>query len=406
MIVLSHAEQRDRLRRTCPQAVPNTLLAGDICYDRLLASRPLRPTYRRAFGLTAGQQLIVISSTWGRDSLIAADPELPCRVASALPADEFRVLLTLHPNTRAHHSRWQVAEYLSSARRAGVHVSHDVDFWRTGVVAADLLIGDHGSVPFYSAALGNPLLLASAPTHAVDPDSPSAQLLSAAPHLDLSADILDQVRRAIADHHPDRYAAIGALATSTPGNGAELLRAAMYSAMKLPEPDHAADIAVLPLPTDPLIGADAHVVHVDAHADRAATITRFPAERMRTGESAGPNTHLAVGVQEPQRRWLELADLIIGSPGPDTESWITDTLAQLPGCALAAAPTSRGDWLLGNQDQQLRVESAELPSRLFASLAYHLVSRDHTIDDLIGDWTIQCAGHSYQVAVTKIPPAR
>src|SRR5207249_12258290 len=47
-IVLSHTEQLDRLARACPEAVGAALVAGDPCFDRMLASRPLRETYRQA----------------------------------------------------------------------------------------------------------------------------------------------------------------------------------------------------------------------------------------------------------------------------------------------------------------------------------------------------------------------
>ncbi len=49
--VLSHDEQLDRLRRYVPEAVDVALVAGDPCFDRLLASRPLRETYRGTFGV-------------------------------------------------------------------------------------------------------------------------------------------------------------------------------------------------------------------------------------------------------------------------------------------------------------------------------------------------------------------
>ncbi|WP_433655101.1 hypothetical protein ACQPW1_29810 [Nocardia sp. CA-128927] len=354
--------------------------------------------------MTSGQKLVVISSTWGPDSLLATDPALPRRLTAELPADEFRVMLALHPNIRAHHSRWQVSQYLSGAERAGAHVPDDVDYWRAGVVAADLVVGDHGSVPFYSAALGNPLLLATAPVHTVDPGSPIARLLSTAPLLDRNSDLADQARQAIDDHQPERYAAIGALTTSAPDASAELLREAMYQTMRLPEPDHPADIAALPLPPTPLTGADAHVVHVEMDAKRSATITRFSAERLHTNTKVRRNTHLAVGVRAPQRRWLELADIIIGAAGEDTVTWICSTLARLPGCEIAAAPTGNGHWIVGNQDRQLQVNASDLPSRLFASLAYHLISRNKTIDDLMGKWTVKCAGNTYSVDVNAIAP--
>ncbi|RFU88504.1 hypothetical protein DY218_01430 [Streptomyces triticagri] len=38
VMVLSHPEQLARLRTACPQAAHTAVLAGDPCYDRLLAA--------------------------------------------------------------------------------------------------------------------------------------------------------------------------------------------------------------------------------------------------------------------------------------------------------------------------------------------------------------------------------
>jgi len=402
VIVLSHPEQRERLKDTCPEAVPNTLLAGDICYDRLRASTPLRPSYRRSYGLETGQRLIVVSTTWGPDSLLGIDPDFPRKLASALPVDRFRIILCLHPNIRSHHSRWQVAEYLSGAARAGIEISEGVGDWRTAVVAADLILGDHGSIPYYSTALGNPLLLAAAPTHSVDPASPSAQLLRAAPKLDLGGDFVRQIEQAITEHDADRYSGIAALTSSTPDAGAELLRAALYRTMRLPEPDEPAEISALPLPARPLAGASSHVVHVRRGTERAATITRFPAERLHTDLPNGADTHLAVGVVEPRRGWLQSADILVGEPGTNTDRWITDSLARLPGCALATAPVSSGDWLLGDKNRMMRVTGPAPAPRLFASLAYHLLCRGERLDELTGPWTIHCAERTFTITVAAL----
>ncbi|WP_024802630.1 hypothetical protein [Nocardia sp. BMG51109] len=401
LIVLSHSEQRDRLLRSCPEADPKALVAGDICFDRLHASTPLRATYRRAFDVRPQQKLIVISSTWGRDSLLAVHPELPRTLAAALPADDYRVTLAVHPNVPAHHSRWQLSEYLSGAARAGVHIPDTVDDWRTALVAADLVVGDHGSVSFYGAALGLPLLLATAPTHTVDPGSPIAQLLTAAPRFDESADPTHQIRSTIADHVADRYAEITTLTTSEPGCGAAVLRTALYELLDLAEPTEPAELDALPLPRRPITGPDSHVVQVVTGSDRTATITRYPAESLRAGTSPRPGTHLAAGVREPRVRWLQLADLVIGGAGNDTERWITDTLTRMPGCAWATAPESPGRWLLGDGEHLLRVDGSDHACRLFASLAYHLVARGGTVPDLAGRWTMHCGGEALSVTAIE-----
>jgi len=244
--------------------------------------------------------------------------------------------------------------------------------------------------------------LAAAPTHSVDPASPSAQLLRAAPNLDLNGDIGRQIEQTIAEHDVDRYSGIAALTSSSPDAGAKLLRAALYRIMRLPEPDEPAEISALPLPAHPLAGPSSHVVHVRLDTDRAATITRFPAERLHTDLPNGADTHLAVGVVDPRRGWLQSADILIGEPGADTDRWITDSLARLPGCALATAPDSSGDWLLGDKNILVRVTGPAPAPRLFASLAYHLLCHGQRLDKLTGPWTIQCAERTFTITVAAL----
>ncbi len=377
------------------------MVAGDVCFDRLAASVALRPTYRRAFGLSAGQKLVVLSSTWGPDSLLGATPRLPRMIAKSLPIDEFRVIVALHPNIWARHSRWQVLEWLSSCRRHGVHVAQDVDEWRAAVVAADLVIGDHGSVPFYSAALGNPLLLATAPEHTVDPLSPIARLLAAGPRLDLSGDLGEQIRTVIGEHDPGRYAEITALTTSEPGRAAALLRRAFYRLLRLSEPPDQAEVVALPLPARLLTGPDSHQVRVVLDRSGSAIVTRFPAEGIRTGaRSAARGAHLAVGVNEPLRRWLETADVVLGEAGADADGWITGTLALLPGCVLAAAPLTGQAWLAGDRaGRRVRVEGDSSTCRIFVSVIYEWLASGNTLDDLPEEWSVSAGEMERPVTV-------
>ncbi|MGW4632659.1 hypothetical protein [Nocardia sp. NPDC004415] len=398
-IVLSHTEQRDRLAAAFPAALPNTLVAGDICFDQLTASLPLRAAYRRAFGLTPRQSLVVLSSTWGPESLLARHPELPARLAEELPSDEFRLILAPHPNIAAEHSGWQFGEYLRAAARAGVHILDDVDGWKAAILAADLLIGDHGSVTFYGAALGVAPLLATAPAHTVDPASPIAGFLAAAPRLTIDADPTTQIRTAITDHDPARYAPVTERTTSHPLAGSALLRTALYEAMALSEPDPVPDIPAVPLPRAPLPTPDSHLVLVDSPDPGTARVTRYPAERLRSGADLPRGAHLAVGVREPLHRWLRLADLMIGEPGPATATWIAETLRALPGCRLAAAPDGPGTWLLGTGTDLLTITGSDAACRLFASVAGTHLGRGTAIARLCGQWTIECGGVSHPVSV-------
>ncbi|MEV0936675.1 hypothetical protein AB0J05_38885 [Streptomyces phaeochromogenes] len=91
-LVLSHPEQVERLRAACPEAVPTAVLAGDPCFDRVLAARGHRGRYRRTLGTHPGQRLVLLNSTWHTESLFGDGGDdllpalLPRLAASARPA--------------------------------------------------------------------------------------------------------------------------------------------------------------------------------------------------------------------------------------------------------------------------------------------------------------------------------
>lgn len=57
-IIVGHEEHRRVLARECPEALPVVVVAGDPCFDRLLASVRLRNVYRRALAVGPNQRLI------------------------------------------------------------------------------------------------------------------------------------------------------------------------------------------------------------------------------------------------------------------------------------------------------------------------------------------------------------
>ncbi len=103
-LVLSHPEQRARLRRACPAAETAAVVAGDPAFDRMLAARPDRERYRRPLGVRRGQRLVVLNSTWNPEGLFGDGggqdllPALLPRLAAELPADDYRLAAEPHPN--------------------------------------------------------------------------------------------------------------------------------------------------------------------------------------------------------------------------------------------------------------------------------------------------------------------
>src|SRR5207244_1166809 len=78
-------------------------VAGDPCLDRLIASLPERQRYRSALDISDDQELVVVSSTWGRDGIFGSTPDLLPRIMEQLATSHFRVGALLHPAVWSAH---------------------------------------------------------------------------------------------------------------------------------------------------------------------------------------------------------------------------------------------------------------------------------------------------------------
>lgn len=249
VIALTHDRELASLRRSCPEAVPRALVAGDICMDRLVASLPRRDDYRRSLGCGPDQRLVTVSSTWSTDSVFGQNPLLCRELMDSLPKSEFRVALVLHPSAWAVHGRWQIKNWLADCVRAGLVVIPPDQGWQAATIASDLVVGDHGSTTQYAAALGRPVILAAYPEHAVRRGSLAAAVAARAPKLDVQAPVRPQVERALG-LKAFEDGVVAELISSRLGASAKLLRQAMYGLLGLSEPPGQAAVppAVLPHP--------------------------------------------------------------------------------------------------------------------------------------------------------------
>lgn len=251
-VVLAHEDDRDVLRRQCPEALPATVVAGDPCFDRLLASLPLRGHYRRALQITEAQELVVVASTWGRESLFGYLPDLLPQIMSDLPAQRYRVAALLHPGVWSGHGVRQVRTWLRDCREAGLILLDPREDWRALVVAADYLIGDHGSVTAYAAAIGRPILhLAPARPTLITPGSVQELVTAKATRLDPRRPLVPQLQAA----RPLHRDGIAAALTSRPGQASTLLSRTLYGLLRLPEP--ARHRRPLPAPVPNVSGREA-----------------------------------------------------------------------------------------------------------------------------------------------------
>lgn len=359
-LAISHPDQADQLAAAQPRAAERAVLIGDPCYDRLAASVRWRARYREALGVTDGRRLVLVSSTWAPQSLLGRRSDLPARLAAGLPLDEYRVALVSHPNVWSAHGAFEVGRRLDDARDAGLLVVPAVAGWQAALVAADAVVGDHGSVTLYAAALGKPVLLAEFGSEAV-PGTPLADLGRAAPRLDPDVPLREQVERAVAGHDPAAYAKIADRVFAEPGRALELLRSTVYRLIGLAEPDERPRTAAFPPPEaerrEPASFAVMSSVTGDGAGGRpVVAVERFPATAAGAAETEETFRHLAAYEDgEPDLRVVESASVLVRGRAEDRGGsavaavrWIREVRERLRP-RLAAAPVD-GGCLVGLRD--------------------------------------------------------
>jgi hypothetical protein len=247
-LVLTHDDELDALRQSCPEAVPTAVVAGDLCLDRMRASLVHRARYRHALGVGADQTLVVVSSTWSTDSVFGQHPGLYRRLIDEIPGEQYRIAAVLHPNIWRVHGRRQIRAWMSDCTQRGMLLLPPEEGWRAAMIAADVILGDHGSTTQYGAAVGVPTLLAAGAEDNVRPGSPAEVLSRFAPRLRTDHPMPLQLHQAISQTDPSTATTMTDRLTSRPGQAAEILRRTMYRLLNLPEPHRAVPVSPVPLP--------------------------------------------------------------------------------------------------------------------------------------------------------------
>jgi hypothetical protein len=108
--------------------------------------------------------------------------------------------------------------------------------WLGALVAADVVIGDHGSSCVYASAAGVPVLWAGDGEGDVAPGSAAAMLAKAAPRLLLNRPITPQLEGATAGDQAALSEAVAARITSEPGRFDRNLRRLLYRRLRITQP--------------------------------------------------------------------------------------------------------------------------------------------------------------------------
>jgi hypothetical protein len=195
-------------------AADTAVVVGDPCFDHLSGLK------------TEPSGAVVITSTWGSRSLLGVSPQ----VIAAVVASGYDTRLVLHPNILAWHGEHQIRLWLRNSLDRGLTLVPPLRAWRRELANADYVIGDHGSVTVYGAALGKPTLLAAFPDDEVVPGSPAHCLGELAARYDPNVPVDVQLGRATG--HPE----LAGLVTAVPGEAHARLQATCYRLLDLEEP--------------------------------------------------------------------------------------------------------------------------------------------------------------------------
>jgi hypothetical protein len=391
-IGLSHDNQLAQLKAAAPMLVDRAVVIGDPCLDRLTLLNRDRGRVRQRLGLRPGQSLIAVTSTWGRESALGRWPSLPRDLIAGLPHDEFRVAAILHPNIWAYHGSWQVRHWLSRARAAGLILIPPTGPWQSVLAASDCVVGDHGSLSAYAAGLRCPLLLAAFGDAEVPPGTAMSELGKRIPRLVRQRPLTDQISRAIGTVDRELLDQLADQVFAYRGQSQARLRAVMYELLGLTLPDWSPTPAMLPQ-IEPIasvrpLAFRVRVEFADPDAgDTVAILRRYPAT---LSDPARPleGSHLVATASDPDERLAQNAAAVVADHLTTDEAvraWATATLAELPGCRIAAAVTEDGAVVAMLRDGRLlRVHAvdAECDPHLLASALYCQLMRHPHLPDL------------------------
>ncbi|WP_100459721.1 hypothetical protein [Mycobacteroides abscessus] len=346
-------------------------VTGDPCLDSLRVSRPARERYRHALSVEEAQTLVLISSTWGPYGALGQRPRIVDQILGELPADEYVVAAILHANIWSLHGDWQLRLWLRDALASGLRLIPHQNGWRQTVVAADVVIGDHGSVTYYAAAVDTPVLLASsAGKIEIKKRTAIQELLRTAQKLDTAAPFDIQIRDAISTRRNDRVVAPSENDPATPTDSTARIRILIYELIDLePDPTHSDGPYVCQTPTFSYTSATAHWISASIDdtdpVHPVVSMLRTPAHGA-VGDYAPPGCHhLSVNTDCPSTRLLNLADVLYDRT-PTLPSVLKLMLRQRPAAMIATA-TATGSIVYQRKSEPISLTHPSHDTDLIAS---------------------------------------
>ncbi len=271
---------------------------------------------------------------------------------SQLPSPEYRVLLLIHPNAVAVHGAYQLRTWWGHLAARGLLITrpeHDIEPF---LLAADYIVGDHGSVTHYGAAVGVPTQHGAYHEADVHPDSRAAGLAAIAPRLADNLPVAEQLAQASAQFDAVAMDEVAGRISSEPGGFARHTRALLYGLLGLGQPAVPALLGDAPVPPSlrSLAGNPAR------REIRGLQGARGMSELIRVTLSRGvvsQDVHLRACVDDVADEGdLGAADVLCFAR-PVGADVVAAQLAQFPGCVVCAGRTEDGALLLAVRERRI-----------------------------------------------------
>jgi len=218
---------RDRAVAGDPALKDVITVVGDLRSDRLLSLRGQRDQIRAEYGFRPDQTVVLVQSTWGRQSIMERWGQQLLEEALRLQQQSpLRFIASTHP---LHWSGRRAAEhpygeYLLSLEPQGLSVVRPQDDWARSMIASDLVITDNTSLSATYCQLGKPLIFIDLPIGTIPPGSTVDRLYHISPHLHDPQDLEATIASVSLEYPYDRLIQIASEVNSFPGKAAEKMR--------------------------------------------------------------------------------------------------------------------------------------------------------------------------------------
>lgn len=191
LIFESSAAVREEMAAGMPALADRIAVVGHLDADEVLARAGERDGCRADLGFDPGGRVVLLWSSWGEESLLAAMGEGLLREAERLSGmGPWRFVVSAHPGWWDRSGEaW--SERVARLRAGGIAVRDPAAPWIPYLLAGDVMLADHTSLALFFALLNKPVCFSPVGPESLDPASTMGRLHALCPRLAEPARLLE-----------------------------------------------------------------------------------------------------------------------------------------------------------------------------------------------------------------------